>query len=272
MIYTESDIKSIVSYLEKFKDKISEHYTWKTNFDRLIDLNVFSASEIKVLEDKNDFEQSIVLKKKLECKLNDTSKRSKEDFYKLCLWLLKDWGGITASEESNRKLIDNYFKDKFEQNISKLTRIASVSKILGFLNSKEYIIYDARIAYSLNWILLSKGINKKYFPMPLGRNSKMMAFNINVLIRLFNIDRYKVTDEESFKNKQFLNKIDKQWYIGKSTAYDELNQLVKRVNQKLWDDERKVYPYYTEMLLFAIADTEIYKDITKRISIQIYNL
>jgi hypothetical protein len=39
--------------------------------------------------------------------------------------------------------------------------------------------------------------------------------------------------------------------------------LVKEISAKLWNDEnaKKMF-YYTEMLLFSIADREIYMDIT----------
>ena len=45
--------------------------------------------------------------------------------------------------------------------------------------------------------------------------------------------------------------------------------LLKMLSKKLWTEEKAARLYYTEMLLFAIADREIYQDITNRTSIDI---
>ncbi len=55
----------------------------------------------------------------------------------------------------------------------------------------------------------------------------------------------------------------------KADAYYELNKLVGKVNQALWHDSRKLEPFYTEMLLFALADRSVFKEITERVRIEI---
>jgi hypothetical protein len=46
--------------------------------------------------------------------------------------------------------------------------------------------------------------------------------------------------------------------------------LVKKIIAKLWNDENaKKMLYYTEMLLFSIADREIYMDITNKLTLEI---
>jgi hypothetical protein len=126
------------------------------------------------------------------------------------------------------------------------------------------VIYDSRVSYSLNWIILSQNAGNYYFPIPEGRNSKMSAFDLNVLIRLKNIANYKTNNIEDLDHKLFISNCDKKLFINKNDAYSELNKIIKQINIKLWhgDKEKQNNLYYTEMLLFAIADKEIFKDIT----------
>jgi len=261
-----SEIDKIVSYLNQYKNQLSEYYNWSIKIDKLVDLKVFSISEIEKMEAENPFEKEIILKKRICLKLNEFLENSKVDFNKLSLWIIKNWGGINSpNDNTTLKLIDNYLNN----GIIKFERIASLSKVLAYLKPKEFIIYDSRVAYSLNWILLSNRIKSKFFPIPEGRNSKMIAFDMNVLIRMNNINAYKVNDEKEFKNRLFISKIDNQVFLPKNKAYFELNKIISQISKKLWNNEKSEYLYYTEMLLFAIADTEIYKDIIDKISLNI---
>ncbi|MGI9525545.1 MAG: hypothetical protein ACR2MS_00380 [Weeksellaceae bacterium] len=265
MEYTKEDIQRIVSHLKQYKHRLSKIYNWSINFEKLIELKVFSSSEVENIIRKNNFEQAIELRNRVELKLSEFLKHSKEDFYNLSHWIIKDWGGINASRTSNLELIKNYL----DQGIIKFERIASLSKVLSFLNPQDYIIYDSRVAYSLNWILLSNHIKNKYFPLPSGRNPKISAFDINVLIRLNNIKEYAVNEEETFKERLFLNNIENKFFFTKAEAYSELNKLVKRISEELWKENKQENLYYTEMLLFAIADNEIYKEITNSVHLNI---
>ena len=261
-----NEIDKIVNYLKQYKNQLSEYYNWNANTEKLEELKVFSKPELKALVNETPFEKEIKLKTRICLKLNEFLENSKSDFNNLSLWIIKNWGGINSPNDYNTlELIDNYLNN----GIIKFDRIASLSKVLAYLNPKEYIIYDSRVAYSLNWILLSNKIESKFFPIPEGRNSKMIAFDMNVLIRMNHLNSYKVNNELEFKNKQFISKIDKKVFLPKNQAYFVLNKTISQINKKLWSDEKSDYLYYTEMLLFAIADTEIYKDITNRINLNI---
>jgi hypothetical protein len=261
-----NEIDKIVNYLKQYKNQLSEYYNWNANTEKLEELKVFSKSELEELVNEKPFEKEIKLKIRICLKLNDFLKNSKTDFNNLSLWIIKNWGGINSPNDSKTlNLIDNYL----DKGIIKFDRIASLSKVLAYLKPKEFIIYDSRVAYSLNWILLSNRIESKFFPIPEGRNSKMIAFDMNVLIRMNHINSYKVNNELEFKNKQFISKIDKKVFIPKNQAYFELNKTISQISKKLWSNEKTEYLYYTEMLLFAIADTEIYKDITNLINLNI---
>ena len=129
---------------------------------------------------------------------------------------------------------------------------------------EKNVIYDSRVAYALNWIILSENAGQKYFPIPEGRNSKMIAFDLNVLIRLKNITNYQITDIKQLDHRLFIQNCDKKIFINKKDAYCELNNLIKEISIKLWKGEKNKEEnlYFTEMLLFSIADREVFRDIT----------
>ncbi len=58
---------------------------------------------------------------------------------------------------------------------------------------------------------------------------------------------------------------DNKVFFTKAEAYTKLNDLVGRVNEKLFENEedKKHQRVYTEMLLFSIADNIIFEDILK---------
>lgn len=267
------DIDKIVEYLRKYKDNIRNLYTWNAKTDKLVDFGILTDLEHYELNNiepyiSRPYEKEIILKKKVNQKLLDSYKNDKETFFKICLWIIKDWGGIkTAKDEQTKELIETFLSETEPS----FKRIASSSKVGSYMYPEKNIIYDSRVAYSLNWIILSRNAGDIFFPIPEGRNSKMTAFDMNVLIKLKNIESYQIASLKKLDNKKFISSIAKKNYIDKNKAYTELNKLVKDVGYKLWegDAEKQKNLYYTEMLLFSIADREIYKDITDRLTISI---
>lgn len=237
--------------------------------DRLQELSVFTIEQIDEISTLYPYEKELRIKKAINAKLNESYQLTdKQYFYDLCLWIIKDWGRIlTSNDQSTIKLIDDFLAtDKPSFN-----RIASSSKVGSFMRPTEYMIYDSRVAYSLNWILLSETSTNIFFPIPEGRNSKMMAFDMNVLIRLKNIEHFKSQTTDERDNRMYISRKDKQFYIPEKEAYFELNGLIRQVNNYLWfdDQEKKENLFYTEMLLFSIADKLIFDDITNRVKIKI---
>ncbi|WP_164126979.1 hypothetical protein [Sphingobacterium luzhongxinii] len=126
-----------------------------------------------------------------------------------------------------------------------------------------------QVAYSLNWILLSQDAGDRFFPIPDGRNSKMMAFNLDTLIRLKYVDRYHPESLEKLtEKKNYISRLDRSLYIDRDSAYKEINSLMKEISVRLWHDdaEKAKHLFYTEMLLFSIADREVFMDITRHFS------
>lgn len=92
---------------------------------------------------------------------------------------------------------------------------------------------------------------------------------MNVLIRLKNINHYAPKDITEMDKRLYINQKDKTNYIPEKESYLELNNLIKEISSKLWNSEKSKMLYYTEMLLFSIADREIFKDITNRLTLEI---
>ena len=257
------DVDKFVKYLDSYKHELPNLYKWNAKIDRLLELETLSVKQVKEINALTPYYKELQLKNIVGHKLNETLNSNKDLFYKLCLWVIKDWGGIlTAKDNDSLKLIEEFLK----QDKPQFKRIASSSKVGAYLFPDRNVIYDSRVAYSINWIILSENAGKYYFPIPEGRNSKMLAFDLNVLIRLKNISVYQTSDINSLDHKLFIKNSDKKLFINKKDAYFELNNLVRQINQKLWkgDLEKERNLYFTEMLLFSIADREIFMDITSK--------
>lgn len=262
------DADKIVAYLEKYKLNLPNLYKWNPKIERLVELETLTDKDVIEINGlATNYEKELRLKKIVGKKLNETLKLKSDLFNQLCLWVIKDWGGIlTANDDDTLNLI----KDFLTQEKPDFNRIASLSKVGAYLFPEKYIIYDSRVAYSLNWIILSENAGQYFFPIPEGRNSKMSAFDLNVLIRLKNMSNYKPENIEDLDYKLYVSKADKNIFIDKKDAYFELNNLIEIVNKKLWkgDYEKEQNLYYTEMLLFSIADREVFLDITSRYTLQ----
>ena len=260
------DLDRIVDFLKDYKNELPKLYTWNAKIDKLIELKVLSVADFEELSKKESYDREVILKRKIHVKINEFYKTDIEQFESLCLWIIKDWGGILTAKDSNTIELINEFLNSEKPSYK---RIASSSKVGAYMYPEKYIIYDSRVAYSLNWIILSRNAGDYFFPIPGGRNSKMMAFDMNVLIRLKKIDHYTPKNISEMDKRQYISQKDKTKYIPEKDAYLELNKLIKEISNRLWDSDKAKMLYYTEMLLFSIADREIYVDITNSLSLNI---
>lgn len=255
------DVEKIVSFLEPLKSQLPKLYQWKPKLESLSGLNIFSQQELAALNRKSSYECELDLKAKVGKALKDARMIDNRRFAVLCDWIIRDWGGIKTgkNEDDTTRKIEEFLTHTHPS----FKRIASTSKIGAFLQPDQFIIYDARVAYSLNWIILSQKAGNRFFPVPEGRNSKMNAFDIEVLIRLHHINQFIPQSKESLKERRYISNLDKKLFIPEEKAYSLLRDLVKKIHVRLWADEPEKHHllYYTEMLLFSISDTEILVDI-----------
>ncbi|PKQ62647.1 hypothetical protein BZG01_17155 [Labilibaculum manganireducens] len=260
------NVAKIVTYLKKYSEDLPNLYVWNVNIEKLVGLKVLTEKERDKLSEIKPYEKEIILKDRIRKKLNEFYHNQKNEFDNLCLWIIKDWGGITGAKDENTiELIKQFLN----QNEPIFNRIASASKVGAYMFPEKYTIYDSRVTYSLNWIILSENAGEKFFPIPEGRNSKMSAFDMNVLIRLRNIQKYKPINTEELTKRLYINNKDKSYFIPTKKAYSELNKLIKDISSDLWEGEKSKMLYYTEMLLFSIADKEIFNDITSKLTLSI---
>lgn len=243
------DIPKLVNYIKQYKDEL-QNYNWNSDkaIDSAFEKKIISKDQFENLSKQNDLNKNILLKKIISQSINCTSEIL--ELEKCYNWIINDWGKITTKlDDSYQKIEDILNKLKNNRELD-LNRISSISKVLSFKDINNYIIYDSRIAYSINWILLKTEASNVFFYMPSSRNSKLTNFNMSTLLKL---------KEKDVK------------YIDKKENYYVMCELIKEISKKLWKDENKQEPFYTEMLLFYIADSIIIDDITKSVSLKIDN-
>lgn len=94
-------------------------------------------------------------------------------------WIVHKWGGITKFDVSNRERITG-FRDHLaagQLTRREFDRISSLSKIASFVNPGEYFVYDSRVAFALDGLLLDllrkdSKLRVKYFPLPQARGRR----------------------------------------------------------------------------------------------------
>lgn len=162
-------------------------------------------------------------------------------------WVIQEWGGIRSLKKNARN--DNLLL-KLDSELEKgqLTRptfsvISSLSKVASFINHSDYVIYDSRVIYSLNWLLFKHTNEVQFFPQPSGRNADLVQFNLNTI---FNLSGREAN------------------YISHKLAYHEYCSLLKELAVEVYG---KSEPYLVEMLLFAIAPSYVVNDIKSSLSL-----
>ena len=258
------DVLKIVDYLKPFRDDVAKSFNWGSpnysDLDKAFEIGLFSNDEMDILLSMDSmYERNVLIKTLISKKLTKPMEGKEADYYN---WIVKEWGRIKAynkppdyvTDSINTLIVDNYLS---------LNSIASMSKIAGFMYPEKFVIYDARVCYSLNWILLKNKASDKYFPVPESRNTKLKAFDIGVIIRLINAETYHIPQDDNSILKKTIKHKDNELYVDQGKAYTTLCELICQVNDLLWenDDEKKRYPFHTEMILFVIADQDIVIDI-----------
>ena len=95
---------------------------------------------------------------------------------KLAKWVVRNWGGIYALEESTieswLQSLSPFAPPSIEAFVSsqRTDRISSWSKILAFHDPENHAIYDSRTSTALNVALYASG-GSAFFHMPKGRNT-----------------------------------------------------------------------------------------------------
>ncbi len=256
----------VVHYLKSYVDTLPDTYSWDISVDRLVPLGVLTTKELLATRSMSPYEKGIYVKETVPPALRRLQKGDPKDFYDLCYWVIADWGGIRGLKRDNVPALVDAFLNSDRPSFD---RIPSASKVGSYLFPDRFVAYDSRLVYALNWALLATGTTDVFFPIPPGRNAKLAAFPMDVLIRLVNRERYVPTNLEALETRQYTRGRDQKLFVPNEDAYNSLIELIADLNKQLFpgEDERKLY--LTEMLLFSIADKEVFRDITTSFSVTI---
>lgn len=241
--------EKIAEYLKDRKEHISSLYTW--TFDASIPEQQFGI----VVEGADCLEKTVSLKNRLREYISDHPD-AQED---VATYFITKWGGIrrfskawetvtafSSLHGSSSRPAD--FKPGFKS-------VSSWSKWASLVCPAWACIYDARVAYSINAINYLTGGEHKIFPTPDGRNTRLGILDVSTLL----LER-KIRDGDSNNPKD----IEAAHFIPESDAYLEYLDLVASVSNRLWNDSAHIHE--VEMLLFALADADIYNDVFAKVS------
>jgi hypothetical protein len=219
----------LAAKLKEIKNEIYK-YNWK-----IIESPV-------ALDGDSNFEKNISLKENLSKDVNLEAHFA---------WIVNTWGGIknfNVNKSENRNKIQKflfYLEKNKELPKSLMDVISSLSKIASFKNPKKYCIYDSRAIFSLNWLLIKYSDTNLLFPQPKGRGLST-EIDVSTLLK--------------FTKKEY------SWY-SEEIAYYKYCELMEELTFQVFEESNK--PYYTEMLLFVIAETNgfINQDLRKSVKV-----
>lgn len=160
-----------------------------------------------------------------------------KDKAKLESWYVVVFGGVRSN---NPKTLANY-SSKSTHDLVQLGRkgIASWSKMLCVRDPSKYLIFDARVAVSLNSLLYSNGLLAQgMFPVLASQNKKIKQAN-----KILREIKPRPPERHDF--------------------YNEYCDLLKLVAGKLSTSEAPVSAMDLEMLLFAQAEDLVTNHLTK---------
>jgi hypothetical protein len=226
--------------------KYSEEYRVEDIHDfkikrKIYDKNDLFSKEEQTALDKteNNFSKNILIKEIVSNKLNKL--KSKDNVLEYYNWIVRDWGEITRFNKSIAT-IDEFFNQLDSEKIKSefYNTISSLSKIAFFTFPQKYFIYDSRVAYVLDWILIQSKRETLFFYVPEGRNSFLKKYNMDGII--------------SSTNGKYLNK---------SYTYFIYNKLIEKIFVNIKEFDKA---HYVEMFLWGLFDKikpEIQKYIEK---------
>lgn len=238
-------------YLKDKKDDLPALYNW--TFDQTFASAQFGSTFIG----QNAFDRTLELKAGLRALVNSSTCDIEDG--RVATYFTKVWGGITRFSKVDETLglfsslkgiaeIPVGFQPRFQQ-------ISSWSKWASIVCPDWACIYDARVAYSLNAITYLMGAEHPIFPMPEGRNTRLKMLDVTTLLLGERLLSGESSDPKDLRKKHFFSE---------RAAYPRYVSLVRNVSIELWGNPHHIHE--VEMLLFSLADGQIYQDVFDRLS------
>jgi len=247
--------KLVTSYIKSKMEKIADLHTWDFKVsipEERLNITIGGTSWL---------EKTLSLKEQLRTYLNKNTDADSHE--KVAKYFITEWGGIKRFSRSKEVVSDfshwrktserpepSSFKPKF-------TSVSSWSKWASLVCPDWACIYDSRVAYSINAINYLGGGEHKIFPSPDGRNSRIGLLDVSTLLLAMKL---KQDDSSNPKN------VKAAYFVKEKDAYFEYLKLVGLVSEALWNDSARIHE--VEMLLFALADKDVYEDLFTNVSLK----
>ena len=242
-------IKTIADFCEgigpfyKYKNTVRS-YEWPKKgpgIDELLQVyNSEHNTQLSVGGNSN-YEKNVALKKLISKKLEQEDLNARA----VSKWIIQKWGGITRLSKNIEAYVDCAKEKKY---LDTLDGVASYSKLFAMFHYKEFAIYDARVAVSLNIVqLLSAEKNALFFPFLPGRN-KITGHDPK--------DGRGFSRLNEFSKTQIVNTSRQEWYTTSPRAevYRVYNDILKRVLKRI------DWPLHDiEMHLFSKAEDLVHQ-------------
>lgn len=241
-------IKTIVDFCEgigpfyKYKNTVRS-YEWPKKGPGIDELLQVYNSEYNTqlsVGGNSNYEKNVALKKLISKKLEQEDLNVRA----VSKWIIQKWGGITRLSKNIEAYIDCAKEKRYP---TTLDGVASYSKLFAMFYYKEFAIYDARVAVSLNIIqLLSKEHNVLYFPFLSGRN-KITGHDYK--------DGRGFSRLKEFSRGQIADTSLQQWhFVPSKEVYRTYNKLLTEVAVKVSSPLHDI-----EMLLFSKAEDLVHQ-------------
>ena len=156
----QSYVDIVTAHFEKYPIDLTKEYRW--------------PKKVPVR-----FDQTFEKRKELSRTFNSEPQLRKL----LAAQMVGEWGGIKKGLET----VKNEMATETPEQLIKrgIVRVASWSKIIALHDPEKFLIYDARVAWTINLILCKSETISTYFPMPSSQNSHLKkAEKSSVGIRL----------------------------------------------------------------------------------------
>lgn len=271
-------VKKIAEKLQNYEspDALARIYKWplpelpnelRDGFNEILQ----KSSNGEIL---SSYGKTIKLRALLEEYLKGCNAENKKTTYE---WIVKYWGGIKTGKDVNLTTSIAGAIKAHDEDSRKFTfsRIASWSKALAFQYPERRAIYDVRVIYSLNWLLLKAEYEGKFFPSPSGRNSliNFFAYEKGLYNRVLGPGKIKLAFEEELSRRMdskksmkssMINSLGKDVYIDKEYAYQSYCDILADISKQIFGVD-KFGVTKIEMILFSIADGDIVGEVLEAI-------
>lgn len=223
-------LKALMKELLRTVD-LEERYAEKRYTVPINNCPVSESLKTEIRSCANNYLANLKLKERLQFVLGASATNTDLNF-----WIINTWGAVKfAKNQVNQDRIVDFYNCLESKKNTDFSAIASKSKVMSFIRPESYFVYDSRVSYSLNWLMLQAGAKDGFFPILPGQSKLAKECDLYHVLK----------DQHGY------------CFIKQTEAYGKYCNVIKMLCPK------GVKPYLIEMLLFQIAPREIYQAFKK---------